>query len=286
LAKIIEGSSYGHPFSWLVLKDQAHTAEKLGYARRTFQWQLAKLRQQGLVVGHHVVHRGHEVPCFTVSWETLKALSESAKVALIDLPNLRLYDLEIGSETPVIPGENDVPQKSVECNPYESPPTESSLTRTQLTEVRRLRRRRCRVHREEARMKLTNLGSDYEKVTHHQSKTPSVRIAEHFEAEWDRVRRAVPASVMMNLPIKPWPINGKSRFYGWVNKSLLPEVEGDLQAAEQMFTHYCDDVINRKIPRPPRTRPVHDSFAYQFENYRKPVSPTTQAGYNQDLRWG
>ena len=79
LQQIILASTVNNPWAWMVLKDQAHSAEKLGFATSTFKRHLSRLREQGLLVGHHVTHHKAAVPCFTVAPAVLEALSVVSK---------------------------------------------------------------------------------------------------------------------------------------------------------------------------------------------------------------
>lgn len=78
------------------------------------------------------------------------------------------------------------------------------------------------------------------------AKSPSSRMADHFEKEWARVRTAASGQFVAGAP---WSMGNKQRFYGWVNRSFLPAV-GSEDSCRELFTMWCDQLIAREIPMP------------------------------------
>lgn len=104
---------------------------------------------------------------------------------------------------------------------------------------------------------------------------PSSRIGNHFEVVWLQARASLDRS---DLPSYPWDGSGKALFYAWVNKQLLPQLDGSEEAAYRAITAWGEMLTRRELNLPSRLHmPVFRYFHQQLDIVRATTQTTDQA---------
>ena len=266
LASIIRRSHPAEPWTWVRIDSMESWAKSWGMSLRTLHRQLTDLHSTGLVVSDvravSSIKKAGLFPVYTVPESVINDVedyigrgSECAKVADSECQNGTLGPFPI---LPPNPRDTAFLGDFAESHVGVDSKKEMVTTRSS----RRLRRRMLQdvisspvIVQEDEMVSPRNIGIGGRPIDDSPKKLsgpqkPSSRLAEHFEEQWGRVVRSVDQTRLpVPLPLYPWSMGGKQRFYAWVNRHLLLAV-GDEATARELITLWCDQLISREIPMP------------------------------------
>lgn len=311
LVEIIGRSSATDPWSWASTGTAAETADRLGMAKATFYRHLRILEEAGVIESSlrqsNALSVRDLLPVRTVTdvaivsiidntpMPVLKCVESVRPLCLTDshnrtvgetYPNLATspHLSHKNGQTPVPEGvSGHQPSRArahLELSNRRDKEQESS-GRTS----RRLRRRayKSTPQKEISMNRWTDdedgptIGASPDRPTTQPTRTtPTSRISEAFIAAWNVTITEQRPDVQMDLPSRPWQLNGKARYMGWIKNQFLPLCKNDEELAIEIVQTYCRLVSISAVARPTlESSPPFVMIGRHFDKIRNRIHQST-----------